>query len=57
MAPTTVPAGSPASGAASGVGDIPEWIPPLVAMLGIVVVVLLVVGARRTRTPQPPRGW
>jgi hypothetical protein len=54
-APTAVPAGSPGSDAASGAGDVPVWIPPLVALVGVVVIVLLVAGARRSRPKAP--GW
>jgi len=54
-APTAVPAGTPGSDDTSGAGQVPDWIPPLVALVGVVVIVLLVVGARRTRPKAP--GW
>ena len=54
-APTAVPAGSPGTEAADGAGDVPDWIPPLVALIGVVVIVLLVVGARRSRPKAA--GW
>jgi hypothetical protein len=54
-APTGAPAGSPGSAATDGTGDVPEWIPPLVALAGVAVIVLLVVGARRSRPKTP--GW
>ena len=41
-APGAVPSGAPSA------GEIPGWMAPLVALVGIVVIVLLVVGARRS---------
>jgi hypothetical protein len=50
--------GSGRSGPVSGAGDVPDWMPPLVALIGVVVIVLLVAAARRSNqgNPRAP-GW
>jgi peptidase MA superfamily protein len=47
--------GSTGSDVASGLGAAPDWVAPVVALTGVVVIVLLVVGARRSRPKAP--GW
>jgi hypothetical protein len=47
--------GSTGSDADSGPGAAPDWVAPMVALSGVVVIVLLVVGARRSRAKAP--GW
>ena len=44
-------AASPAPGGVSGTGvaDVPAWMAPIVAIVGVVVVAMLLVAARRNR--------
>ena len=50
--PRRAPAASVAPGAATDtVADVPAWMAPLVAGIGVIVVVVLVLAARRNQAP------
>ncbi len=55
LAPAPSRAASAVSAAAgAAVADVPAWMPPLVALIGVIMVILLVVAARRNRLPGGP---
>ena len=51
-APTAVASVAPGAAGAETVADVPAWMAPLVAIIGVVVVIVLLVAARQNRKPE-----